>query len=199
VRNVKPLAVLRSKNLSLSKDLLRSNEIKIIIYLRFMKKKIYLFTIVLFAVINTFAQEKKLYNPDANATADIDAAVKKAAAENKFVLIQAGGNWCRWCLEFARSCKADPQIDSAINSGFIWYHLNYSKENTNEAVFAKYGYPQRFGFPVFIILDGKGRRLNTQNSEYLEDGKKSYDQKKVLSFLEQWSPKAFSPAMYQKQ
>lgn len=164
-----------------------------------MKKQIYLLGIVLLCVINSFAQDKKLYNPDANATADIEAAVKKAAAENKYVLIQAGGNWCSWCLEFARLGKTDPQIDSAINSGFIWYHLNYSKENMNEAVFAKYGYPQRFGFPVFLILDGNGQRLNTQNSEYLEDGKKSYDKKKVLSFLDQWSPKALSPATYSKQ
>ena len=158
-----------------------------------MKNSIYLLGIVLLSTANIYAQEKKLYNPEANATADIEAAVKKAAVENKFVLIQAGGNWCSWCLEFARSSKADPQIDSAINSSFIWYHLNYSKENMNEAVFAKYGYPQRFGFPVFIILDGKGQRLNTQSSEYLEDGKKSYDQKKVLGFLEQWSPKALLP------
>ena len=164
-----------------------------------MKKKIYLFSIVFLLVINISAQEKKLYNPNANAAAEIDTAIKKAAAENKFVLIMAGGNWCSWCLEFNRSTKADPQVDSTINSSFICYHLNYSKENMNEAVFAKYGYPQRFGFPVFIVLDGKGQRMNTQNSEYLEDGKKSYDQKKVLSFLEQWSPKALSPEAYSKQ
>ena len=54
-------------------------------------------------------------------------------------------------------------------------------------MFAKYGYAQRFGFPVFIILDGKGGRVHTQNSAYLEDGKKSYDPEKVLDFLEQWS------------
>jgi len=164
-----------------------------------MKKTICLFTIVFLLVMNISAQEKKLYNPDANAMADIETAIKKAGAENKFVLIMAGGNWCSWCLEFNRSCKADPQIDSAINSSFICYHLNYSKENMNDALFAKYGYPQRFGFPVFIILDGKGQRMNTQNSEYLEDGKKSYDQKKVLGFLEQWSPRAVSPEAYSKQ
>ncbi len=164
-----------------------------------MKKKICLFTVVLLTVINIWAQEKKLYDPDANATADIEAAVKKAAAENKYVLIQAGGNWCSWCLEFARSSKADLQIDSAINSGFIWYHLNYSKENMNDAGFAKYGSPQRCGVPVVIILDGKGQRLNTQNSEYLEDGKKSYDKNKVLSFLANWSPKALLPETYEKQ
>lgn len=164
-----------------------------------MKKKAILLVIVILFVANIFAQENKLYNPAANASADIDAAVKKAAAENKFVLIQAGGNWCSWCIEFARFSKADRQLDSAINSSFVWYDLNYSKENKNEILFAQYGYAQRFGFPVFIILDGKGRRIHTQSSEYLEDGKKSYDQKKVLNFLEQWSPKALAPETYSKQ
>jgi thioredoxin-related protein len=144
------------------------------------------------------ADAKKLYHPDADAAKDIAAAIKKAKAENKYVLLQGGGNWCSWCIEFARFCKADPKIDSVMNAGFVWYHLNYSKENENKPVFAKYGYAQRFGFPVFIILNEKGERIHTQNSEYLEDGKKSYDAKKVQSFLESWSPKALDPKMYEK-
>ena len=142
------------------------------------------------------AQETKLYDPKANAEKDIIKAVKKAKAENKFVLLQGGGNWCSWCIEFARFCKADPKIDSVMNASFVWYHLNWSKENENKKTFARYGYPQRFGYPVFIILDGNGKRINTQNSEYLEDGKKSYDRQKVQSFLEMWSPRALNPAMY---
>ena len=146
--------------------------------------------------LSVSAQEKKLYDPTANAVADIEAAVKQAKKENKFVLIQAGGNWCGWCIEFARFAKADPGIDSVITSSFVWYHLNYSQENKNEKVLASLGYPQRFGFPVFIILDGKGNRVHTQASEYLEDGKKSYDQHAVQKFLEMWSPRALDPTMY---
>jgi thioredoxin-related protein len=159
-----------------------------------------LFFVLIVSIISVTAlaqsEGKKLYNPNANASADIDAAIKKAAAENKYVLLQAGGNWCSWCIEFARFCKADPAIDSVIKSSFVWYHLNWSKENENKNIFAKYGYPQRFGFPAFIILNSKGERLHTQNSEYLEDGKKSYDQKKVQAFLEMWSPNALNPKMY---
>ena len=136
----------------------------------------------------------KLYNPAADAAKDIAAAVKKAKAENKHVLIQAGGNWCSWCIEFARFSKVDIKIDSVIKASFIVYHLNYSKENKNNKTFAKYGYPQRFGFPVFIILDGNG--IHTQASEYLEDGKKSYDKNKVQFFLEMWSPRALNPKIY---
>ena len=160
-------------------------------------KKILIIAFCLAAFIsNAQTEGNKLYHPDANAEKDIANAVKKAKAENKFVLLQGGGNWCSWCIEFARFCKADPKIDSVMQASFVWYHLNWSKENKNKKIFAKYGYPQRFGYPVFIILDGNGKRINTQNSEYLEDGKKSYDRQKVQSFLENWSPSALNPAMY---
>lgn len=164
-----------------------------------MKKILSAFFILGWSLTVTAQEAKpaaKLYNPDADAEADIKAAVKQAKAEHKFVLIQGGGNWCSWCIEFARFAKADPQVDSVISSSYIWYHLNYSKENENKKIFAKYGYAQRFGFPVFIILDENGNRIHTQNSEYLEDGKKSYSKQKVQAFLEMWSPKALNPKMY---
>ena len=148
--------------------------------------------------LSLHAQETKLYNPAANAEKDVEAAVKKAKKVNKYVLLQVGGNWCSWCVEFARFAKADPKIDSVMKAGFVWYHLNWSKENKNEKILARYGYPQRFGFPVFIILNAKGERLNTQNSAYLEDGKKSYDREKVQEFLENWSPLALDPKSYGK-
>ena len=163
-----------------------------------MKKLIIIIFCLTACTVNAQIETNKLYNPDADAAKDIKAAIKKAKAENKYVLVQGGGNWCKWCLEFARFSKADPKIDSVINAGFVWYHLNDSKENKNEKVFAKYNYPQRFGYPVFIILDGKGKRIHTQNSEYLEDGKKGYDQKKIQAFLEMWSPRALNPEMYGK-
>ncbi len=162
-----------------------------------MKKTWFVITFLLIAG-NIFSQEAKLYNPNANADKDIAAAIAKAKNEHKFVLIQAGGNWCSWCYEFVRFSKADLQIDSVINSAFVWYHLNYSKENENNKIMVNYGFPQRFGFPVFIILNENGERLNTQSSEYLEDGKKSYDKNKVKTFLELWSPKALDPKNYEK-
>ena len=153
------------------------------------------FSLAVIAQTNT----TKLYDPNANAAADIEAAIRKAATENKFVLIQAGGNWCGWCIEFARFCKADPQIDTVIKNSFVEYHLNYSKENRNDALFSTFGNPQHLGFPVFIILNGKGERIHTQSSAVLENGGKSYDQEKVLDFLDNWTPKSFAGKTFDKQ
>ena len=161
-----------------------------------MLKKIFSLLFLIIILKNSFAQQTKIYDPWADAPKDIAAAIKKAKAENKYVLIQAGGNWCGWCIEFDRFSKADANIDSVIKASYVVYHLNYSTDNINKKTFATYGYPQRFGFPVFIILDANGNRLHTQTSEYLEDGKKSYNKNKVQSFLELWSPRALNPKMY---
>ena len=156
-------------------------------------KSFFFCLLILITSINTFSQSTNLYNPSSDAKSDIKNIIKKAKAEHKYILLQGGGNWCTWCIEFHRFCKADKQIDSIIDANYIWYHLNYSKENKNEDLFKKYDYPQRFGFPVFIILDENGNRIHTQNSEYLEDGKSSYDKNKIISFLNNWSPSAVDP------
>lgn len=67
----------------------------------------------------------------------------------------------------------------------------------NTALLAQYGFSQRFEFPVFLILDGNGTRLHTQNSAYREKDK-DYDKEKVLDFLNHWSPSALKPDQYKK-
>ncbi len=146
--------------------------------------------------VSAKAQDANIYEPAANAEKDIAAMVKRAKAENKHVLIQAGGNWCTWCIKFHKLSTTDPQIDSVISTGFLVYHLNYSKENTNNKIFKKLGYPQRFGFPVFIILNGSGKVIQTMSSEYLEAGGTGYDKNKVQLFLEMWTPHAIDPQIY---
>lgn len=96
-----------------------------------MKKNILLLAFSL-SVLSLMAQKPTIYHPEANATADIDAAVQRAKAEHKYVLLQGGGNWCKWCVEFHRVCTTDKHLDSLINENFVWYHLNYSKEKKTQ-------------------------------------------------------------------
>lgn len=137
-----------------------------------------------------------LYHPAEDAQAKIDSCIQRAKQTNRHVLIQAGGNWCAPCLAFATLCKNDPKIDSLIQASYVWYHLNWSEGTENKDVFRRLDYPQRFGFPVFIILDATGKRIHTQNSIYLENAQRRFDRNRVLDFLEMWTPRVVSPAMY---
>ena len=147
-----------------------------------------------------FAQEQsKPYNPTADAKADLKKAVDQAKKENKHVLIQIGGNWCPWCLHFHAMAKGAPQLDSIIKKDYVYLLLNYSKENKNWDLMEQFQYPNRFGFPVFVILDENGKRLHTQDSGLLEhrDPKvKGYDTTKVFTFLKEWNFKAVDPTTY---
>ena len=80
-------------------------------------------------------------------------------------------------------------------SNYELYHLNTSPENKNEKLLASYGFPQRFGYPVFLVINAKGMVIHTQNSVYLEEGA-TYNRQKIMEFLEQWSPRALNPETY---
>jgi thioredoxin-related protein len=165
-----------------------------------MKKTISLMVVFIFT-ITAFSQDMKtfsLYKPGENAEQKIAGTIKQAKAEGKHVFIQIGGNWCIWCARFNDFVTTDKSIDSLVKANYVVYHLNYSKENKNEKLLAKYGFPQRFGFPVFLVLDANGKLIHTQNSGYLEEGK-GYNVKTVAAFLSDWSPKALDPKQYKEQ
>src|SRR5690606_30944652 len=163
-----------------------------------MKNIVFSFLMV-FIFQNLNAQEKfNLYHPEADAKKDIENATAKAQQENKHVFIQIGGNWCGWCKLFNDLTTTDEELKNYIAENYEVVHLNYSKENENLDVLATLEFPQRFGFPVFVILDGNGKRIHTQSSGYLEEGK-GHSKKKVMEFLQQWSPTALNPQNYKKK
>lgn len=139
-----------------------------------------------------------LYHPEEDAAAGIKDAVKLAKEGHKNVFVQIGGNWCIWCARFHELSTSDPQIDSAFKANYIVYHLNYSKENENLPMLARFGHPERFGFPVFVILNAEGTPVHIQNSSYLEQGK-GYNKGQIISFLNDWSPQALDPATYKQK
>ncbi|MCX6250259.1 MAG: thioredoxin family protein [Methanoregula sp.] len=160
-------------------------------------RKIVISLLLLVGSLLCFAQDPLPYNPNADAKADIKKAVQQAKTDNKHVLIQVGGNWCPWCLRFHKMATSAYAVDSIIKKDYVYILVNYSKENKNMDVMKDLEYPNRFGFPVFVILDGNGKRLHTQDSGLLEHNKaKGYDTTKVVTFLREWDVKAVDPKTY---
>ncbi|AYO57925.1 thioredoxin family protein [Chryseobacterium sp. 6424] len=136
------------------------------------------------------AKLPKPYNPTEDAAQKIEELVKKAKAENKNIILQAGGNWCIWCLRFNQFVETTPELKQIVDENYLYYHLNFSPENKNEKVFAKYDNPgAKFGYPVFVVLDKDGKMIHTQDSAVLEEGK-GYSIEKVKDFLLKWTVKS---------
>ena len=158
--------------------------------------KLYIILLILLNFSKTYSQDSiPLYHPEADAISEVRVAVDQAESEHKNVLLMVGGNWCRWCRMFDKMVKTNPQVDSTLKANFIFEHINFSKENRNLELMTRLDFPQRFGFPVFVVLNERGHRIHTQNSSYLEDGE-GYNPKNVMEFFRQWGQAAMDPELY---
>ena len=144
----------------------------------------------------TWAQEglPRVYDETVDPMTQIEEAVGRAARSERFVVCQVGGNWCPWCLRFADFVRNDSAISRVIDDNFVYIHVNYNprkKDNPEraQALMRRLGNPARFGFPVFVVLDGQGRILHTQDSSFLEEGQ-GYNRERVLRFFQCWTPEA---------
>lgn len=168
-----------------------------------MKKISIILCLMLLSLTYAFGQktdQPKIYNEEANPKTEISNAVKKASTENKHVLLQIGGNWCSWCIMFDKLSKENQEIKDYLANNYEIVHVNFSPKNRNEETLASLNHPERFGFPVFVVLNSKGELIHTQNSVYLESKEtKGHDPKAVLDFLQGWSYKALDHASYTKK
>lgn len=154
---------------------------------------------MIFAIMMANAQGKlkKVYDEAIDPMVQIDEALEEAKAGGKFVVCQVGGNWCPWCLKFADFAEKDTAVSKAINDNFEYIHVNYNpRKATGEdaqhkatLLMNRLNNPQRFGFPVFVVLDETGKVLHIQDSSFLEEGN-GYSEEKTLRFLKNWTPKA---------
>ncbi len=168
-----------------------------------MKKTILSFMMLCLVSLAFAQQPVKPYNENQDARADIKKAVSQAQKEHKNVMMQFGGNWCPWCMRFHALVTTYPKLDSLMKANYVYVLINVpsakDKAKRDYSLFADYQYPNRFGFPVFVILDGSGKRLNTVDSdgfEYPNPKIPGYDTLKVERFLKMWSVKALDPATY---
>jgi thioredoxin-related protein len=149
-----------------------------------MKKTIFFIMLMLLSTGVIFSQ--KVYDEKQDGDKALTQAIDKAKADNKYVFAMVGGNWCKWCLMFNDFALTNEKVKKTLDDNFIFIHINYSKGNENEKAMQRLGYPERFGFPVFVILNEKGERVHTQYSAYLEQGE-GYSEKEVLFFLNNWT------------
>ena len=142
-------------------------------------------------IVITSAAQTKVYDESIDPFVQIDQAVAKAQAENKFVVCQLGGNWCPWCIRFAKFITEDEEINKLVNDNFVYIHVNFKSRNDelSQRVSKRLGNAGRFGFPVLVILNPDGTVMHIQNSAYLEEGQ-GYSKKKVVDFFKQWTPAA---------
>ena len=144
-----------------------------------------LFTILAALAASAHAAEP-VYPDPSRARADIDAALKEAAASRKRVLVDFGGNWCPDCKVLDINLRK-PDTAALLKEGYVLVHVNVGVKGItdNFDVAERYGIPLKKGVPALAVLDSDGRVVHSQKNGEFESMRK-LDPDAVNAFLKQW-------------
>jgi len=128
------------------------------------------------------------YDPKRDPFDQYHAAVAQAQAENKLVLIIAGGDWCRWCHVLNRFVSRNADVDASLNDAFVVMKVYVGDENFNDFFFSQL--PAARGAPYFWIVSPQREVLSAQSTAPFEHGKSSYDKQEFMQFIDRWKKHA---------
>ena len=157
-------------------------------------KKLIVFS--LFALLLTNIQAQDIYDPSIDGMEQIKEAVAKANKENKHVIVQTGGMWCKYCIQLHDWIDNTLMVKNDIDKYYVYINLSVSNENRNDEAMEFLRYPQRFGYPTLLVLNKQGDLIHTQEI-YPFDSNGSYDEELFRKFLSNWNVMAVDPKKYQ--
>lgn len=129
--------------------------------------------------------EREKFDPLRNPADDLAAAITKAQAENKRIILDVGGEWCGWCRLMDDYLIKNVELGKLRDDNYIWVKINMSDENENKEFLSKY--PEITGYPHLFVLDKDGTLVKSKETSELEDGK-SYNLQKFTDFLKEFLP-----------
>jgi len=129
---------------------------------------------------------RDIYPDPAQAKADIAAALKTAAATNKRVLLDFGGNWCGDC-QVLDLYFHDPGNLPILEANFVLVHVNIGQMDANLDLASRYQVPLSKGVPALDVLSEKGKLLYSQKGGEFE-AMRRMESSSVTQFLVQWKP-----------
>jgi thioredoxin 1 len=129
-----------------------------------------------------------LYSDPREAEEELKAALVKAGAESKRVIVVFGGNWCYDChvLDTTfHSAAFAPLVDSS----FVVVHINIGDDGKeNHDIAARLGVALDKGVPSLGVLEPSGKVVYGQKNGEFEATEK-IGPEDVRAFLEKWKPR----------
>jgi thiol:disulfide interchange protein len=130
------------------------------------------------------AVKKHLYSAEADPKLEIAAALQKADAEHKRVILDFGGDWCGDC-QVLDIYFHQPSNLELLNNNFILVHVDIGHFDKNLDITDKYGIPLKKGVPALAVLDSNGSVVYSQQAAEFGDMRYMYPAS-VTDFLTKW-------------
>lgn len=112
-------------------------------------------------------------------TTDVPAALAKAKAENKTVLLDfTGSDWCGWCIKFKKEALDTPEFQDYAAKNLVLVEVDFPRKlqqsedlkSANKALAGQYNIT---GYPTFVVLNKDGKQIGRQDG-YEPGGAKAF-------------------------
>lgn len=124
------------------------------------------------------------YDPARNAFVDFKQALTHAKKHNKLVLLEFGGDWCKWCHRLDAFFAQNKKMKEQLHDVFVVVKINVSEENPNEEFLSHL--PEIIAYPHFFIADSDGHVIASQDVFVFED-RGAYSKRLFRQFIDQWA------------
>ena len=109
---------------------------------------------------------------------DVPAAVTKAKAEKKLVMLDfTGSDWCGWCIKLNKEIFSQPEFVEYAQKNLVAVELDFpqKKAQTAELKKANKELQKKYeikGFPTIVVLNGEGKEIGRLG--YMKGGPKAF-------------------------
>lgn len=108
--------------------------------------------------------EARPYDETADASADVDAAVERAAGREALVLVVMGANWCHDSRALA-GLLGTPRFSALLDERYELVFVDAGRpqkdEGRNAAIARRFGIDSQENTPMLIVASAGGERLNS--------------------------------------
>ena len=121
-------------------------------------KKLILISALLFSFNGWAIPSYEPYDENVDALENISEAIEKAKLENKYVLLQMGGNWCPDCRTLGEYFSR-PEIKEWLDDRTVLVSVDVGEWDRNLDIVEEYGNPISEGIPALVLLNSENEVL----------------------------------------
>jgi len=135
--------------------------------------------------INALDVPSHPYDNAGDADRAVDAALARARASHKLVLIDLGGDWCAEC-RILSGVMALPEMNAFLAAHYETVLVDVGRMNRNLQIPARYGITDRLeGAPVILVVAPDGTLVNRGHVFALDEAR-SMTPQAMADWLAQW-------------
>ena len=126
------------------------------------------------------------YDPARDPFKDGHSAILLAKKTQRRILIEVGGEWCKWCHIMDRFLDKNPDVKTLMHQTFVMLKINVSDANDNREFLSSF--PKPLGYPHMYVSDTDGSVLFSKDTaDFIING--NYSRQRFIEFYERWALK----------